>query len=186
MQAARHLADEIQKKVVAISLANVLVMCTEKDALDYQKLLAQKGLTNPEIVCLRDGFKLSSKGYFGGGKGRLHTSLDRLPQSSPYLGCSSSTDMDEMRTRLDQLRDHHGQIVEAERRRADEEQKLRALGVAMQARQQQVAAHGLGGPLDEIPTASSRALAPGYSLRDRSRSAEEAGMHAQSSKRARH
>jgi hypothetical protein len=29
-----------------------------------------------------------------------------------------------------------------------------------------VNAHGLGGPLDEIPTASSRALAPGYSLRD--------------------
>jgi hypothetical protein len=157
-------------------------MCTEKDALDYQKLLAQKGITNPEIVCLRDGFKLSSKGFFGGGKGRLQTSLDRLPQSSPYLGSSSSMDMDEttMRTLLDQLRDRHGQIVEAERRRADEEQKIHALGVAMQARQQQVAAHGLGGPLDEIPTA------PGYSLRDRSRSAEEAGMHAQSSKRARH
>ena len=91
-------------------------------------------------------------------------------------------DMDEstMRTLLDQLRDRHGQIMEAERRRDDEEQKIHALGVAMQARQQQVAAHGLGGPLDEIPTA------PGYSLRDRSRSAEEAGMHAQSSKRARH
>jgi len=36
MQAARDLADEIMKKAIgAISLANVLVMCTEKDALDY-------------------------------------------------------------------------------------------------------------------------------------------------------
>eukprot|EP00900_Chrysochromulina_parva_P020407 jgi/Chrpa1/29/Chrysochromulina_OHIO_Genome00000072-RA len=183
MQAAYQLADEIKNKVIgATPLAHVLIMFTEKDALDYQKLLAQKGIPNPEIVCLRDGFKLASKGYFGGNKGRLQTSLDRLPQSFPYLGCSSSMDMDEttMRTLLDQLRDRHGQIMEAERRRDDEEQKIRALGVAMQARQQQVAAHGLGGPLDEIPTA------PGYSLRDRSRSAEEAGMHAQSSKRARH
>ena len=179
-QSAANLADEIKRKVIgATALAHVLVMCTEKDALDYQQLLAQRGATNPDIVCLRDGFKLASKGYFGGNKGRLQTSLDRLSQNSPYLGSSSSTAVDETTKLLDQLRDCHGQIVEAERRRADEEQKIHALAKAMQARQQQVAAHGLGGPLDEIPTA------PGYSLRDRSRSAEEAGMHAQSSKRAR-
>ena len=186
-QSAANLADEIKRKVIgATALAHVLVMCTEKDALDYQQLLAQRGATNPDIVCLRDGFKLASKGYFGGNKGRLQTSLDRLSQNSPYLGSSSSTAVDETTKLLDQLRDCHGQIVEAERRRADEEQKIHALAKAMQARQQQVAAHGLGGPLDEISTASSsRALGAGYSLRDRSRSAEEAGMQDHSSKRAR-
>jgi len=183
-----HWAEELMRKVLpCVGLGNLVLVANEQAALAYQRrfkeLVQSRQLpmhaSMPSILGL-DGFKLSSAGWFGGRKGKMTTSLDRLPPHMSHFAFQGSR-VHNLESIVTSLSEQLGQL----RCREAEINKLGSAKAAiegrLQLREQEATGRGMQLLTSLVATrpiaptaAASGHIATRHSAT--SRSAEEAGL----------
>jgi len=183
-----HWAEELMRKVLpCVGLGNLVLVANEQAALAYQRrfkeLVQSRQLpmhaSMPSIIGL-DGFKLSSAGWFGGRKGKMTTSLDRLPPHMSHFAFQGSR-VHNLESIVTSLSEQLGQL----RCREAEINKLGSAKAAiegrLQLREQEATGRGMQLLTSLVATrpiaptaAASGHIATRHSAT--SRSAEEAGL----------
>ena len=146
-----QLTEQLTKKLIGASgLANTLIMMSEKDALDYQQLMASHRKRCPAVLAL-DGFVLSGAGWFGGRNAQKRTDLKQFLPHHPHFGHSADEGIGG--TVLPETRQRIERALLLENEMHDLQTRIQEIDRRSHARQEQ--AMQLGGRLNDDPAPHS-------------------------------